>query len=125
MVLVKEQPVIEQFYTLGEIYFKYQCIGSELRDLLDQITKESEILVFDDTKNDFQNFKKLYQNLISVILDYNEKYPVNAYYNEFRKKFNELKDLHCFLDDLVFLIYKLTPFVVDIIKKTEVDACRI
>ena len=117
LVLVIDQTVIDQFYTLGVVYFEYQIAGSELRRLLDKIINESNREI-DDIKPQFQKWKKLYQNLTTNIL-YDKKKPQYTHYNEFRKKLQELKKLKTILDDIVFLIYKVTPFEERVIKKLE------
>jgi len=115
LVLVIDQSVIDQFYTLGVVYFEYQSVGSELRRLLDEIINERN-RESEDIKPDYQKWKKLYQNLSKNIL-YDKKEPQCANYNEFRKKIQELKKLKTIMDDVVFLIYKVTPFEERIIKK--------
>ncbi len=103
------RPVIEIFHTLGETYSKYQCVGAKFKDLLNLIIEEDEFFQFNQKRTDFQNFKKLYQNLTLEFQNSKATSLQNDQYMELMAKFNELKVLHTFMDDLVFLIYNITP----------------
>ena len=120
MIKVRNQSIIDQFYTLGKIYFKYQAVGAKIEDLLTKLLNENALNEFKELKPDYRNLKKLYQYLTLKHLNSNTFPLRNAHYTEFMIRFNELKALEAFINNLVLFIYKLTPFEEKIIRQTEI-----
>lgn len=116
MKQINSLPIIEKFYTLGEIYFKYQQTGRELKTHLDQIMKKGKFPLFNQRKSDFQNYKRLFHHLSRV-----SNSPIisglqNAQYKKIMINYEVLKQLKVYINETVYSIYKITPNEEKIIK---------
>ncbi|MFX1507420.1 MAG: Eco57I restriction-modification methylase domain-containing protein, partial [Promethearchaeota archaeon] len=119
MIKVRNQSIIDQLHSLGEIYLKYQDVGGKIKVLLHKMMNENVMTEFSNMKPNFWNLKRLYQHLTLVHLNSKTSPVQDAHYTEFMIRFSEFKTLNTFMNNLVSLIYKLTPFEEKIINQNE------
>ncbi len=113
---VEIQTDIDKLYTLGEIYSKYQTIGENLKKKTFELIQDQRIQPLIKDRTEFQILRWLYKQLsqrkdITGIFKNSSltERHLSSYIEPISAKYRELQKLQTYMDEIVFLIYKITP----------------
>ncbi|MFX0125312.1 MAG: hypothetical protein ACFFAE_16915, partial [Candidatus Hodarchaeota archaeon] len=116
MIQLKAQTNIDKFYTLGEIYSRFQRLGEKLKSQITQIMDDDKFPLLDQKKTDFQNLRNFYRLLIQ---EKNSSLTNLQEFEQFKgimRKYKEIRKLKEYMDDIIISIFQITPREQKIIK---------
>ncbi len=113
---VESQTDIDKLYTLGEIYRKYQTIGENLKKKSVEFIQDQSIQSFFRDRTEFQNLRWFHKQLtqekdITRIFKNSSMTEQQLAMNiePIITRYRELQRLQTYMDEIVFLLYKITP----------------
>jgi hypothetical protein len=123
MIEIRSQTVIDKFFTLGEIFCKYQSAGEILGTKICHLIQDKRIQNSNQRRTEFKKLRWIYRQLEeglntadmfqgSLLADS----EALKYITSIKTKFKELQTLQTYMDEVVFSLYKITPIEQKLIK---------
>jgi hypothetical protein len=115
ILAVKDQSNVDKLYTIGRIYLELLSVGQILKNriktyLVQKYEYSKSLLSVNNKNSEFHYFKSFYDNIAKNKEKNRISFQTNNEIKSFiQGRYEEIKLLRSYIDDVIYLLYNVTP----------------